>query len=76
MMRVRHSREAVQRFEDAGALFNAAGTRFNIALTLARAGRREDALEYAEAALRGFESYGATESIEETRGLIAEIHGA
>jgi len=35
-------------------------------------------LEYAEAALRGYESFGerAAEEIEKTRGLIAEIRGA
>ena len=37
-----------------------------------------DALEYAEAALRGFESYGerAAKDIEDTRRLIAKIRGA
>ena len=41
------------------------------------AGRRADALEYAEAALRGFESYGAgaAEEITEARRLIAAIRG-
>ena len=35
-------------------------------------------MEYAEAALRGFESYGerAAEMIERTRGWIAKIRGA
>ena len=74
---VSHYREAIQRFEQAGDLYNAAQTRFNVAIALLNTGRREDALEYAEAALRGFESYGerAKKMIEKTRGLIAEIRG-
>jgi hypothetical protein len=48
-----------------------------VAIALLNAGRRVDASEYAEAALRGFESYGerAAADIEKTRGLIAEIRG-
>ncbi|HYU34319.1 MAG TPA: CHAT domain-containing protein [Thermoanaerobaculia bacterium] len=74
---VQHYREAIQRFEQIGDLFHAAGVRFNVALTLVDAGRRTDALDYAEEALRGFESYGerAAEMIERTRGLIAKIRG-
>jgi len=75
---VQHYREAVQRFEEAGDIFNAALTRRNVAIALLNAGRRADALEYAEAALRGFESFGerAGEMIERTHRLIAEIRGA
>jgi tetratricopeptide (TPR) repeat protein len=75
---VQHYREAVQLHEQAGNLYSAAQTRFNVAIDLLNAGRRADALEYAEAALRGFESFGerAGEGIERTRGLIAEIRGA
>ncbi len=38
-------------------------------------GRPQDALEYARAALRGYESYGesAAEMIQRTRGLIGRI---
>jgi len=72
---VQHYQEAVQRFDHADDPFNAASTRFNVAIDLFNAGRRADALEYAEEALRGFEHYGegAAEMIERTRGLIAEI---
>lgn len=72
-----HYRQAIQRLEQAGALFNASVTRFNVAAGFFNTGRRVDALDYAEAALRGFESYGerAAEMIERTRGLIAEIRG-
>jgi tetratricopeptide (TPR) repeat protein len=75
---VQHLREAVQLDEQAGNLFGAAQARFNTALAFLNAGRRADASEYAEAALRGFESYGesAAEKIERTRRLIAEIRGA
>ncbi|MFL6262791.1 MAG: tetratricopeptide repeat protein [Thermoanaerobaculia bacterium] len=75
---VQHYREAVQLDEQAGNLYGAAQTRFNVAIALLKANRREDALEYAEAALRGFESYGerAAADIEDTRRLIAAIRGA
>ncbi|HEX5720183.1 MAG TPA: CHAT domain-containing protein [Thermoanaerobaculia bacterium] len=75
---VQHFREAIHHAEAQGDLYGAAMTRFNVALTLLRAGRRADALEYAEAALRGFEPYeaGAANEIEKTRGLIAYIRGA
>jgi tetratricopeptide (TPR) repeat protein len=74
---VQHFREAIHYDEMQGELHGAAQTRFNVAISLARAGRRGDALEYAEAALLGFESYGerAGEMIERTRGLIAKIRG-
>jgi tetratricopeptide (TPR) repeat protein len=75
---VQHYRESIQLKEEAGNHYGAAGTRFNVALSLLNAGRRADALEYAEAALRGFEPYGAGagEWIERTRRLIAEIREA
>jgi tetratricopeptide (TPR) repeat protein len=75
---VQHYRRSIQLKEQSGNPYSAAQTRFNVALALIDAGRRADALEYAEAALRGFESFGerAAEMIERTRGLIAEIRGA
>jgi tetratricopeptide (TPR) repeat protein len=75
---VHHYLESIRLQDQAGDLYGAAGTRFNVALALSRAGRRADALEYAEAALRGFEPYGAgaADMIEKTYGLIAEIRGA
>ena len=75
---VQHFRESLYYEELQGNLYGAAQTRFNVAIALSNADRRADALEYAEAALRGFESYGerAEEEIEETRGLIAAIRGA
>lgn len=75
---VPHYREALRRLEEAGDLYRAALTRFNVALALLAAGRQADALEYAEAALQGLEPYGAGagEWIENTRQLIAQIRGA
>jgi len=72
---VEHYRKAIQRFEQAGDFFHAAITRYNVAVAFTRANRQTDALEYAKAALRGFESYGerAAEMIERTRRLIAKI---
>lgn len=74
---VQHFRASLHYEEKRGNLYGAAQTRFNMAITLSRADRRTDALEYAGAALRGFESYGARAAadIEKTRGLIAKICG-
>lgn len=72
-----HYRQAIHYMEQSGNLYSASQTRFNVALAFLRAGRRTDALEYAEAALRGFESYGgrAAENVEKTQRLIADIRG-
>jgi len=72
-----HFRQSIHLYEGSGNLYKVASSRFNVALTLLRAGRREDAREYAEAALRGFESYGdrAAEEIERTRGLVEALRG-
>jgi tetratricopeptide (TPR) repeat protein len=70
-----HYREAIRYFEGAGDLYQAAATRFNVAIDLANAGRRADALLYAQAALRNFATYGdrAAAEIAKTQGLIARI---
>ncbi len=72
-----HYRQSIQLKEAQGDHYVAAQIRFNVAIHLHSAGRGADALEYARAALRGFESFGdrATEMIERTRGLIDEIQG-
>jgi hypothetical protein len=48
-----------------------------VAICLVKAGLREDALEYAQAALRDFEAYGerAASEFEQTQRLIAKIRG-
>jgi tetratricopeptide (TPR) repeat protein len=70
-----HYREAIRYFEAAGDLYWAAETRFNVALALRKAGRLEDALLYAQAALRNFQTYGdrAAAEIQQTQELIAKI---
>ncbi len=58
--------------EEAGDRYPAGQTRYNAVLTLADADWFDDALLYARAALRDFESYGpsATQDIADTRRLI------
>lgn len=70
-----HHREAIRYWEKQDNLYGAGYARRNVAIGLTRAGRFADALEYAKAALRNFESYGerAAAEIERTNKLIAEI---
>jgi len=70
-----HYNQDVHYDERAGNQYGAGGTRFNIALMFAKNGRLSDALLYARAALRNFESYGgkAKEDEDQTKGLIAQI---
>jgi tetratricopeptide (TPR) repeat protein len=70
-----HFRQSIHYEEAQGNLYGAAKTRFNIARALHSAGRRTDALEYAKAALLGYEAYGerAGDEIRSARGLIARI---
>jgi len=70
-----HWREAIRYRETAGDTFGAGGPRFNVGLALGQAGRFDEALLYAEAALRDFETFGdrAAADIQKTQRLIAEI---
>ncbi len=72
---LRHYDTCVKYEEDAGNVFDAGQTRYNVALLLARADRFPDALAYAQAALRDFKQYGdrAKDDIEKTQRLIAQI---
>ena len=72
-----HYRDAIRYEEQQGNIYDASGTRFNVAIALLQSGRPRDALEYARSALRGFESYGesAAEDIRDTRQLIEDIEG-
>jgi len=70
-----HYREAIRYDEMAGNVYDAGKIRFNVAVALKNANRLPDALEYARAALRNFQSFpqGAEELIQNTEGLIEEI---
>ncbi len=70
-----HYRDAIQYQEKEGDKHGASVTRFNVAETLAAAGRPQDALEYAQAALRGFGTYGesAADDIQDARQLIERL---
>ena len=70
-----HYDDSIRLAEGAGKLHDAAETRFNVAFDLAQAGRLQDALGYARAALRGFEACGlaAAQDVEQTRQLIEQI---
>jgi tetratricopeptide (TPR) repeat protein len=72
---LRHYREAIRYHERAGNTYAAAQTRYNMALVFMDAGRWPDALDYARAALRGFQTFGAraAQDIEKTQRLIAQI---
>jgi tetratricopeptide (TPR) repeat protein len=73
-----HYNNAAKFFESAGNLHSAGITQFNLAIMLSQKGRLSDALLYARAALRNFESYGgrAKEMEDNAKGLIAEIEKA
>ena len=72
---VAHYREAIRYRETQGNVYSASLTRRNVALALAQAGRPHDALEYARAALRGFESFEerAAADAQKTRQVIERI---
>jgi tetratricopeptide (TPR) repeat protein len=70
-----HFRDSIRYEEAQGSRFGAGVTRLNVAVSLARHRRFTDALEYARAALRDFETYGhrAAKEAEEARRLVAQI---
>jgi len=73
-----HFRESIRCEETQSNVYGAAGTRFNVAWALAHSGRVADAREYARAALRNFETYGAgaAEMIQRTQQLLADLDAA
>jgi len=73
-----HYNQDIHYDELAGNQYGAGQTRFNVAVTLANAGRLPDAMLYARAALRNFEPYcqGAAQDIQDAQGLIAAIEQA
>jgi tetratricopeptide (TPR) repeat protein len=70
-----HYNQCIQYDESMGDVYGAGQTRCNVVFALWQAGRFQDALSYARAALRNFETYGnrAAEMIQKTKELIAEI---
>ena len=75
---LKHYNQVSSLQEMAGNIYEAGETRFNIAIMLRQNGRLSDALLYARAALRNFESYGgrAKDMEDKTKGLIAKIEEA
>lgn len=73
-----HWQEAGNYFEKEGNLYDSGRLRQNIAIALANDGRLTNALLYARAALRNFESYGgrAKEDEDKAKYVIAEIEKA
>jgi tetratricopeptide (TPR) repeat protein len=74
---LRHYQESIRHKETAGNYYGAADTRRNVANALAKNGRLEDGLLWAQAALRDYRSYGdrAAVDIAQTKQLIADIEG-
>jgi tetratricopeptide (TPR) repeat protein len=72
---VRHWQESIRYQETARDRYGAGGTRYNVARALAQHGRFGDALLWAQAALRDFETYGdrAAADITQAQRLIAQI---
>jgi tetratricopeptide (TPR) repeat protein len=70
-----HYQKAIRHQEQGDNRYEAGRSRLNAAITLARAGRREDALLYAQAALRDFETLGpgAAAMADQARQLIAQL---
>ena len=73
-----HARESIRYYEQSGDVYWAASIRHNVAITLANAGHFEDALDYAQAALCNFSTFGdrAADMIQKTQQLIAQIEQA
>jgi tetratricopeptide (TPR) repeat protein len=70
-----HLLKSIRYAQSAGDLYSAAQTQYNVALALMRAGRLPDAREYALAALRNYQPYGASAAadVQKTLDLVADI---
>ncbi len=72
---LRHFQQSIKYKEASGNTYGAALTRYNVAALLTRAGRYQDALHYANAALNNFEQAGpgAADRADIARQLIADL---
>ncbi|HEY1345916.1 MAG TPA: tetratricopeptide repeat protein [Streptosporangiaceae bacterium] len=72
---LRHYQQAIHHEEARGDIFGAGETRYNIALLLEDAGRADDALHYARAALDSFQQAGpgAANQADRARQLITDL---
>jgi tetratricopeptide (TPR) repeat protein len=72
---LRHYAESIRLQEAQGNLYGAATTRYNVAIALTNARRLADARQYADAALRGYQTYGqgAAKDVQDTLALISAI---
>ena len=70
-----HYQHSIRNDEQAGNTYSAGHTRYNIAVMLYKAGRRDDALDWAHAALRDYLHIGpgATHDITQTQQFIQHI---
>jgi tetratricopeptide (TPR) repeat protein len=74
---VAHYRESIRYKEQTGNHYGAAETRENVARAYAKAGHFDDALLFAQSALRGFEQFGpaAAAAAAKVQRTIAWIEG-
>jgi tetratricopeptide (TPR) repeat protein len=72
-----HYQEDIRLCDSTGDRYGASQTRYNVALALLQADRRDDALDYARAALQGFQRHGerAQRYIDMAQALIRRIQG-
>jgi len=70
-----HYREAVRYTEAAGNLYQAAKIRFNVAVALAQSDRLVDAMDYARAALRGFQTLGDSATADGVLEFMKNLQG-
>ena len=70
--------ESIRLYEQANNSYEAAQSRYMIAVHLARAGRLHEALVYAEAAEQGYASYGAgaAANVELAQRLVGQLREA
>lgn len=75
---LQHYQQGIRYAEQAGDIFRAGGTRFNVAIALLEAGRFDDARVYCKAALANFQTFGngAAKEVQKVEALLADIDKA